>query len=90
MLTRAVKCDKIQAYRGQTKGCDKRMDRSVIAKTLTDLRGEKKREEVALAVGVTAQAIANYETGVRIPSDDIKVRLARFYGVPVQDIFFAD
>ena len=66
------------------------MDRERIAKKLTELRGNRKREEVALAVGVTAQAIANYETGVRIPNDALKVKIANYYHTTVQEIFFAD
>lgn len=65
------------------------MDKAKIGKMLVALRGEKRREEVALAIGVTAQAIANYESGLRVPSDDVKVKLANYYGKTVQDIFFA-
>lgn len=66
------------------------MDREKVAKKLLELRGNKKREEVALAVGVTAQAIANYETGLRIPSDTLKVKIADYYNKSVQEIFFAE
>ena len=59
-----------------------------IARTLRELRGDEPREAVALAVGVTAQAIANYETGVRIPTDDIKLKLAAHFGQSVQAIFY--
>lgn len=66
------------------------MNKQKIASTLRELRGEHRREEVAIACGVTAQAISMYETGARIPSDDIKQRLAEFYGTTVQKIFFDD
>lgn len=65
------------------------MDRKAIADRLRELRGGKRREEVALACGVTAQAISMYETGARIPNDEIKVRLADYYGQTVQSIFYA-
>ena len=35
--------------------------RIVVGERLRALRGEKSREEVAMAIGVTAQAICNYE-----------------------------
>ena len=55
---------------------------------LRELRGEMSREEVAIAIGVTAQAISNYECGIRTPSDDIKVKLANYFGKTVQSIFY--
>lgn len=64
------------------------LDAQTIGARLKNLRGEKSREEVAIAVGVTAQAICNYECGLRIPSDDIKVKLARFFQTSVQAIFY--
>ena len=64
------------------------MNKELIAKRLRDLRGSRQREEVALACGITAQAVSMYENGARIPSDDIKIKLATFFGVSVQQIFF--
>lgn len=64
------------------------MDRQKIAARLRDLRGGKSREEVAVACGVTAQAISMYENGARVPSDDIKVRIAEYFKRTVQEIFF--
>lgn len=66
------------------------MDRVRIANDLRNLRGKKSREEIAMAVGVTASAISMYECGTRIPNDEIKVRLADYYGVTVQELFFAE
>ena len=43
------------------------MDKQIVAKKLRLLRGDRKREEVAIACGITAQAIAMYESGKRIP-----------------------
>lgn len=64
------------------------MKNEVIGERLRVLRGDRSREEVAVAIGVTAQAIYNYESGARIPSDDIKVRLANYFQQTVQAIFF--
>lgn len=65
------------------------MDKVKIANTLRNLRGNKRREEVAIACEVSANAISMYENGARIPADDIKVKLARYYGKTVQDIFYS-
>lgn len=58
------------------------------AEKLVSARGKKSREEVAKAVGVSLSAIAMYENGARIPRDEIKVRLADYFGISVQSLFF--
>ena len=60
-----------------------------IAKKLIMLRGDKSRLEVSKALGLTKSAIAMYERGARVPRDDIKVKIAKFYGKSVEEIFFA-
>ena len=40
-------------------------------------------------MGVSFSALCMYETGRRIARDEVKLRLAGYYGVPVEDIFFA-
>ena len=64
------------------------MNREAIKNKLRELRGHKTLEEVAMAVGVTRQAICNYELGTRIPSDDVKIKLADYFGTTVQYIFY--
>ncbi len=64
------------------------MDNMKIAENLRKLRGDKSQREVAEAVGVTAMAISLYESGERIPKDEIKVRLAKYYQTTVDAIFF--
>lgn len=61
-----------------------------IGERLIKLRGERTQEEVANAVNISISAIGMYERGERIPRDEIKVRLAKFYKKSVQSIFFAD
>ena len=65
------------------------MDAHRIGKRLVALRGARRREEVAKAVGVSFSALCMYETGRRVARDEVKVRLADYYGVPVESIFFA-
>ncbi|QWG75815.1 XRE family transcriptional regulator (plasmid) [Bacillus mycoides] len=59
-----------------------------VAKNLISLRHEKSREEVAKAVGISVSTLQMYENGQRIPRDNIKIKLANFYGVTGQKIFF--
>ena len=64
------------------------MDVKSVGERLRKLRGDRPREEVALAVGVTANAIINYENGMRMPKDAIKKKFAEYFGKTVQELFF--
>lgn len=64
------------------------LNKEIIASKLIFLRGEKSREEVARAVGISVSALSMYENGERIPRDEIKIRLSKYYGQSVQEIFF--
>lgn len=55
---------------------------------LRELRGSKSLDIIAESIGVSKQAISNYENNVRVPRDEIKVKLANYYGKSVQEIFF--
>ena len=57
-----------------------------VAERLQRLRGERSREEVAKAVGVSISAIAMYENGERIPRDGIKLKIAEYYQKSVKEI----
>ena len=64
------------------------MNAEVIAKRLIDLRDNIPREVVAKECDITVSALSNYENGIRIPRDEVKVRIAKFYKRSVQSIFF--
>lgn len=64
------------------------MNKQYMAETLKRLRGNRTQEEVAKAVGVTISAVSMYENGERVPRDEIKKKLAEYYGRTVQYIFF--
>ena len=49
-----------------------------------------KQEELAKEIGVGVSAISMYEQGNRIPRDEIKIRLAKFFEESVEYIFFAN
>lgn len=65
------------------------MDKTRIGEKLRELRGEKSQREVAEAVGTTAMAISLYESGERVPRDEIKIRLARYFDTTVDALFYA-
>lgn len=59
-----------------------------IAERLVAARGNTPRETVARAVGISLSAISMYELGARVPRDEIKVKLAAYYGKSVQELFY--
>lgn len=65
------------------------MDSKKIGEKLKELRGTRTQADVAKAVDVTQSAYCQYETGDRIPTDEVKIRLAEFYNQTVQNLFYA-
>lgn len=66
------------------------MNREEIGKRLRALRGGRSLEEVAKALGVTPMAVSLWERGERIPSDNLKIKIATYYRRSVTTIFFTD
>ena len=64
------------------------MDATVIGKRLIELRGEKTQEEVAKDLGISLSAVGMYERGERIPRDEVKIAIAKYYDTTVQSIFY--
>lgn len=58
------------------------------ADILRGLRGSRSQGELAKAIGVTKSSWAMYERGERVPRDEVKIRIANFFGMSVQDIFY--
>lgn len=65
------------------------MNAQKIAENLVKLRGERTQAEVAQNVGISTSALSMYEIAARIPRDEIKVRLARYYETTVERLFFS-
>ena len=65
------------------------MDSKKIGKLLTALRGEQSLSDVAKTLGLSPAAIHQYESGNRIPRDNIKEKIAKFYDKTVQEIFYS-
>ena len=66
------------------------MDMVKIGKHLRQLRGPRTLAEVSNDTGIGISALGNYEAGLRVPRDDAKVALAKYYGLPVGLIFYPD
>lgn len=65
------------------------MNAEAIGRKLREARGfDRSQADVAAAVGVSPAAISQYERGERIPEDRIKLALAEYFGMTVQDLFF--
>lgn len=54
------------------------------------IKAGETQAQLGAAIGVTGMAISKYESGESVPNDDNKVKIARHYGVPVQNIFYAE
>jgi len=66
------------------------MDVLKMAAKLRQLRRAKNatQADVAKTCGIAASAYAMYETGERTPRDDVKAKLAKYFGKPIGYIFF--
>lgn len=60
-----------------------------IGKMLRLLRGEMTQEEIADALRVTKSAWAMYERGERMPRDEVKIRIAKFFNKSVEELFYS-
>lgn len=67
------------------------MNSMEIGKRLRGLRHSKGCDiaTVCGTVGISTSALSMYECGLRIPRDEIKIKLASFYGVTVDFLFFS-
>lgn len=64
------------------------MNTIAIGQRLRKLRGDMSADAVAEAVGISRASITNYELGIRVPRDDIKARLARYFGTTIEELFY--
>ena len=55
---------------------------------LRQLRGVRTRTGVARELGISLSALQSYEDGARLPRDEVKCRIADYYGVTVQSIWY--
>lgn len=60
--------------------------------SLAELRKNKKltQEQLSKLLGISKSSIAMYETGQRVPSLSRAKKIAEFFNVSVEEIFFGD
>lgn len=73
---------------GDQKATVKGGDYVTVGEKLRKLRGKQKKQVVADAIGVSYSSYVKYERDERRPSDDVKKKLSKFFGVSVESIFF--
>ncbi|EHG21686.1 hypothetical protein HMPREF9334_00656 [Selenomonas infelix ATCC 43532] len=54
------------------------------------MRGKRTQAEVAKAVHISKSALSSYESGARMPRDEVKIALSKLYGKSVHEIFLPD
>lgn len=64
------------------------MDAKKMGTKLKTLRGNKSQAVVANDLGICQSTYAMYELGERVPSDEKKKKIAEYYNVTVQFLFF--
>lgn len=55
---------------------------------LRKLRGDRTQEEIAAALGITKSSWAMYERDERVPRDEVKIRIAEYFGKSVEELFY--
>lgn len=64
------------------------MDAKQIGDKLRRLRGNRTIQAVSDDTGLGWSTICMYELGRRIPDDDNKLVLAKYYNITVQELFY--
>ena len=66
------------------------IDGTKIGKKINELRMKHgiTETEMAKEIGISQSAMTMYECGKRIPRDEIKIKIASFFGLSVESIFY--
>jgi putative transcriptional regulator len=70
------------------KGSDSMIQKETTGMILRKLRGDRTQEEVAAALGITKSSWAMYERDERVPRDEVKIRIAKYFGKSVEELFY--
>jgi DNA-binding XRE family transcriptional regulator len=52
------------------------------------LRGKRSKRRVAEELGISFSSYVKYERNERIPRDEIKIKISKYFHTSVQEIFF--
>jgi len=64
------------------------IDQIKMGHALMKLRGNLTQSELAQALNISDSAIRMYESGSRIPEDDIKIAFAKYFQKSVEELFY--
>lgn len=70
------------------KGNENMIQKETTGMILRKLRGDRTQEEIAAILGITKSSWAMYERDERVPRDEVKIRIANFFGKTVQELFY--
>lgn len=51
---------------------------------------KKTQEQAAMDLKITKSALAMYERDERVPRDEVKIRIAKYYNEPIETLFFSE
>ncbi|MGG1531429.1 helix-turn-helix transcriptional regulator [Brevibacillus agri] len=57
---------------------------------MTSLRGERSQKQVADELGIPVSTYAMIEAGHRFPRKELQLKLSRYFGVTVDELFFTE
>ncbi len=68
------------------------MDKKLIGQRIRRLREEKRQTKryVAKQLGISYSALCQFEYGIMVPGDDLKMQIAKYFGTTVGKLFFAE
>lgn len=70
------------------KRSDSMIQKETTGMILRKLRGDRTQEEIAAALGITKSSWAMYERDERVPRDEVKIRIAKYFGKSVEELFY--
>lgn len=65
------------------------VDGKAIGERIRQLRGDKSVNTVASALKISDSTLRMYESGERIPRDGTKIKLARYFGTTIEELFYS-
>ncbi|WP_231504276.1 helix-turn-helix transcriptional regulator [Brevibacillus borstelensis] len=57
---------------------------------MASLRGERSQKQVADELGIPVSTYAMIEAGHRFPRKELQLKLSRYFGVTVDELFFTE
>lgn len=65
------------------------MSPTIIGDRIRSMRGAESQGSLANKLNISRSALAMYERGERIPRDEVKIRIAKYFNVSVESIFYS-